>query len=119
MKPAAIIHQAAADGVSLTLISSGNIKLSGSRAAVNQWIPVIRDNKAELIEALPPAPMTPAEEAAVRAWLAQMGETDLAEIAEVMQKCQSNAAARAYCLAHAVCLVEWLPWLRAVRQCNS
>lgn len=42
------------------------------------------------------APMTADEEAAIRAWLALIEETDPATIAEVMSQCQRDAEARDY-----------------------
>ena len=42
------------------------------------------------------APMTADEEAAIRAWLALIEETDPATIAEVMSQCQRDADARDY-----------------------
>lgn len=52
MTPTATIQKAAADGVILTLASDGSIKASGRKAALSQWLPVIRERKAELVEAL-------------------------------------------------------------------
>jgi hypothetical protein len=47
----------------------------------------------------PDAPMTAGEEAAIRAWLACIGETDPANIADVLSLCQRDADARNYCVA--------------------
>jgi hypothetical protein len=44
----------------------------------------------------PSAPLTAREETAIRAWLALIGETDPATIAEVIDRCQRDAAARDY-----------------------
>lgn len=41
------------------------------------------------------------EETAIRAWLAHIGETDPATIADVLARCQSDAQARAFCLEQA------------------
>ena len=38
------------------------------------------------------------EETAIRAWLAHIEETDPATIADVLERCQNDAQARAYCL---------------------
>ena len=61
MTPATIIQQATADGVNLALSRAGTIKAAGSSDAVNRWLPVIREHKAELLaelkatnDALPP-----------------------------------------------------------------
>jgi hypothetical protein len=52
MTPAAIINQALADGVRLVLSSTGSIKAAGRSEAVNRWLPVIREHKAELLDEL-------------------------------------------------------------------
>ena len=52
MNPAAIIRDAQADGVCLALGNTGTIKATGDSNAVNRWVPVIREHKAEIIEAL-------------------------------------------------------------------
>ena len=44
----------------------------------------------------PSAPLTASEEAAIRAWLALIEETDPATIAEVISQCQRDADARDY-----------------------
>lgn len=52
MSPATIINEAKADGVSLTISPAGTIKATGDSAAVNRWLPVIREHKAGIVEAL-------------------------------------------------------------------
>lgn len=52
MTPAAIIQQAAAEGVILVSTPAGTIKATGSGDAVARWLPVIREHKAELLTAL-------------------------------------------------------------------
>lgn len=52
MTPEAIIREAQTDGVKLTLTDTGTIKATGDAAAVNRWLPLIRDHKAKIIEAL-------------------------------------------------------------------
>ena len=42
MTPAAIIREAAADGMRLALAPAGTIKATGNQAAVNRWLPVLR-----------------------------------------------------------------------------
>jgi hypothetical protein len=44
----------------------------------------------------PSAPLTASEETVIRAWLALIGETDPATIAEVIDRCQRDADARDY-----------------------
>lgn len=52
MTPATIIQEAQADGVRLALSPSGTIKATGNGAAVNRWLTVIREHKAEITEVL-------------------------------------------------------------------
>ena len=52
MTPAMIIQKAQADGVTLVLSPSGTIKAAGDREAVNRWLPIIREHKAELLNEL-------------------------------------------------------------------
>lgn len=52
MTPAAIIREAAADGVSLELSQAGTVKATGDQAAVSRWLPILR---AILAALAPPA----------------------------------------------------------------
>ena len=52
MTPAAIIKRAMADGVNLALSPAGTIKATGEGAAVNRWLPVIREHKPGIVTAL-------------------------------------------------------------------
>lgn len=52
MTHATIIERVEADGVRLTLSPDGTIKATGDGAAVNRWLAVIRQHKAEIVEAL-------------------------------------------------------------------
>lgn len=52
MTPATIIREAQSDGVKLALSTTGTIKATGDGAAVNRWLPVIREQKAGIVEAL-------------------------------------------------------------------
>ena len=49
MTPAAIIQQAAADGVALVLSEDGAIKAGGASAPVIRWTPIFRQQKSELL----------------------------------------------------------------------
>ncbi len=77
MTPAAIILEAAADGVVLIRSSAGTLKVTGAQAAVTRWLPVIRENKPAILAALegaadgPPLP-DPAAEARRRRVLAML-----------------------------------------------
>jgi hypothetical protein len=52
MSPATIIREARADGVRLALSPAGTIKATGDGAAVNRWLSVLREHKAEIVQAL-------------------------------------------------------------------
>lgn len=52
MSAATIIHQAAAEGVALTLTSSGTVKAAGDRAAVTRWAAMIREHKLGIVALL-------------------------------------------------------------------
>jgi hypothetical protein len=48
-----------------------------------------------------PPPLSAGDEAAIRAWLAHIAETDLETIAEVLDHCRTDMEARAYFLRRA------------------
>lgn len=52
MTPATIIREAQSDGVKLALSPTGTIKASGDGAAVNRWLAVLREHKAEIVDVL-------------------------------------------------------------------
>jgi hypothetical protein len=52
MSPSVLIREAAADGVNLALSSAGAIKAVGDQAAVNRWLPILREHKPALLAAL-------------------------------------------------------------------
>jgi hypothetical protein len=52
MTPAAIIDDAAAEGVKLALTSAGAIRAVGSAGSVARWLPIIRAHKPALVAAL-------------------------------------------------------------------
>jgi hypothetical protein len=52
MNPAAMIRQAAEEGLSLALSPTGTIKATGNAEAVNRWLPVLREHKPALVAAL-------------------------------------------------------------------
>ncbi|MCX7165701.1 MAG: hypothetical protein NTV11_05445 [Rhodocyclales bacterium] len=108
MTPAAILKEAMADGVSLTISPAGTIKATGDGAAVSRWLPAIREHKAGIVEALKvgadgtaTAPMTAHEEAAIRAWLVYIGENDPATIDVVLNQCSTDADALDYFMRRA------------------
>lgn len=54
MRPFEIIRQAAMEGVNLIVSPTGGISAQGDAAAVERWLPALRENKADLIEMLRP-----------------------------------------------------------------
>ena len=56
MTPAALIERVTADGLVVTLTSSGSIRITGDAMAVQRWTPVLRDRKSEVVAALQTAP---------------------------------------------------------------
>jgi hypothetical protein len=60
MTPAAIICEAAADGVILALSPADTIKATGDQVAVTRWLPVLREHKPDILPALAkPDPLHP------------------------------------------------------------
>jgi hypothetical protein len=49
MNPGAIFRGARADGVTLTLLPSGAIKMNGDSLAVNRWVDLIKEHKSALV----------------------------------------------------------------------
>jgi len=86
MNPAAIIKGAQADGVLLALSPTGSIMAVGSDEAVCRWLPIIREHKPELLQALRKTP----EEREILHWLSRIGETDPVIIRETLAKCRDN-----------------------------
>lgn len=93
MNPATILKDAAAGGVTLSLSAAETIKATGDQAAVNRWLPVIREHKAFIVALL--------VDAAVGRWLADIGESDQETIDEVLTACRRDSEARAYFLGRA------------------
>lgn len=79
MTPATIIREAQSDGVRLALSPSGTIKASGDDVAVNRWLAVIREHKAEIVEALKVGAGDTAT--ASRWWLIHYPDRDPLEVA--------------------------------------
>ncbi len=127
MTPATIIREAQAAGVRLSLSNTGTIKAAGNVAVVNRWLPAIRERKAEIIDVLKgnsaahlPAPITADDEAAIRGWLARIGETDPVTIAEVIDGCRRDADARDYFLGRAATeCVKTAPGIDDRRTCDQ
>lgn len=70
---------------------------SASHAEILEWNPdAIAAEPFNPDHPSPAKPMTAEDEAAIRAWLEQINETDPEAIADVMRKCSTDAEARAY-----------------------
>lgn len=78
MKPVDLIAAALADGVTLRL-DSGKLKVTGDATAVNRWLPLIREQKSEIIEALKVGAGETAT--ASRWWLIHYADRDPVEVA--------------------------------------
>lgn len=77
MTPATIIREAQSDGVRLALSSTGTIKATGDGAAVNRWLAMIRERKAEIIDVL----KVGAGDTASPWWLLHYPDRDPVEVA--------------------------------------
>ena len=113
MSATAILRETAAAGVTLSLSSAGTIKAVGNQAAVDLWLPAIREHKTGIVallaeganvepgRQLPDTLLAGDQESAVLAWLSEIGETDQAIVAEVLTACRHDCDARAYYLGRA------------------
>jgi hypothetical protein len=79
MSPATLIREAQSDGVMLSLSLAGTIKARGDRAAVDRWLPMIRDRKVEIIDALKIS--APNTASATRWWLIHYPDREPLELA--------------------------------------
>lgn len=61
-----VLRQTAEAGVKLSLSDAGRLKATGNSAAVNRWLAVLREHKAEIIDALKAGP---GETATASRWL--------------------------------------------------
>ena len=59
-----IITQAAVDGVTLTLSTSGKLKVAGKENIINHWMPVLVEHKTELLSFLSETTIKPEAEGA-------------------------------------------------------
>jgi hypothetical protein len=91
---AAILRDAAADGVEVTL-RDGRLTATGNDAAVNRWVPELRAEKEQVINLL----RWPGDEVVIRRWLAEIGEDDQHLVALTLRWCQTDAESRAWALA--------------------
>jgi hypothetical protein len=89
MTPAAIIQQAAEDGVRIVLSPTGTIKATGDQATVSRWLPLIRENKPGILAVLQaandehiPNPVMESRGQRVLAMLAERPDTRYAVIVD-------------------------------------
>lgn len=86
---AALIEQAAADGVRLALTPAGNVKATGDAAAVARWLPAIREHKPALVAALASPDALPR-----RAWLLHFAEREPLEVIFCPEQSHAEVLAR-------------------------
>ena len=96
MSAAAILRDAAADGVEVAL-RDGKLTASGNDAAVNRWATELRAVKADVISLL----RWLTDEAVIRRWLAVIGEDDKRVIEETLLCCKRDGPSRAWALDEA------------------
>jgi hypothetical protein len=101
MSAAAILRDAAADGVEVAL-RDGRLAAVGTDAAVNRWLPELRAAKEQVINLL----RWPTDEAVIRRWLTEIGETDQHLIEMTLRWCKTDTVSRGWVLAQADRLVE-------------
>lgn len=101
MSAASLVETAALEGVELRMVN-GELKVLGERAAVERWLPAIRERKAEVLEALRAKQGIPADERErLTSWLAWLGEDDPAIIAAFWRQVERDPEARHYYLEQA------------------
>jgi hypothetical protein len=94
---AAILRDAAADGVEVAL-RDGRLAAVGTDAAVNRWLSELRAVKEQVINLLRWA----TDEAAIRRWLAVIGEDDERVIEETVLCCKTDEPSRTWALDEAL-----------------
>jgi hypothetical protein len=52
MNPSQVLERVLIDGLTLTISSDQNIKITGDHAFIDEWLPLIRQHKAAIIELL-------------------------------------------------------------------
>ncbi len=93
MMPQTLIQDATRDGLTMAPTDKGTLRVHGPKAALAKWAPILKERKAEILEALSPSQtvtvavpwmdadsvtvteLPPEDEATIRAWLASLGET--------------------------------------------
>jgi hypothetical protein len=96
MSAAAILRDAAADGVEVAL-RDGRLTAAGNDAAVNRWVAELRAEKDQVVSLLHWA----TDETVIRRWLGQIGESDELVIERTILCCKTDEPARAWALDEA------------------
>jgi hypothetical protein len=78
MTPVMIIREAQADGVKLSLSPQGKIIVAGNSMAVNRWLALLRQHKAEIVEVLKAG--TGDRAATSRGWLIHLLDGDALQV---------------------------------------
>jgi hypothetical protein len=99
MSVATILKNTKRDGVFLVLTDHGTLRVRGEKDALSRWLPAVRDHKPEIVEWL--SALSVADENHILRWLAHIQETDQEIISFVIDKCRTDATARAYFLDRA------------------
>ena len=97
MSAAAILRDAAADGVEVTL-RDGRLTATGNDAAVNRWVPELRAEKEQVIDLL----RWPNDQAVIQRWLAVIGEVDELVIEQTILCCKTDEPSRTWALDEAL-----------------
>jgi hypothetical protein len=56
MTGAGLLERAAAEGVTIALATPNRLKITGNRAVVEKWLPILRERKGALVEVLSESP---------------------------------------------------------------
>ena len=79
----------------------GRLAAVGNDAAVNRWLPELRAVKEQVINLL----RWPTDEAVIRRWLTEIGETDQHLTEMTVRWCKTDAVSRGWALAQAERLI--------------
>lgn len=100
MTPAAIIADARADGIVLSLAPGGGLTFKGPRAAADKWLPILRQGKPAIMEHLARARRSE--------WDASDWRAYYDERAGIREYDGGMSRAEAERLAVGCCISEWL-----------
>jgi hypothetical protein len=96
----------------------GEPEISRASIGSNGSAPVAGFREIEVVNKAT-VPMTPGEESAIRVWLAHIEETDPAIIADLLDKCRTDADARGYFIGRAAEVPHPLAFDDDRRRCDQ